>query len=156
MKQLAPLALLLAPLALLAIAACASSARPPSPEVQAHAEGDIAEAVFRYQFQHNASTLQQSAERYCLSLTDERNPDAAFLQRFDAVRPPVVAAERCAKRSSGDLFFRVQKLDWQSDSEVWVRGGYSEGTVSTITETYLVRRKDGRWTVDGSRRETLR
>jgi hypothetical protein len=153
MKQLAPLALLLA---LLAIAACASSAPPPSPEVQAHAEGDIAEAVFRYQFQHNASTLQQNAERYCLSLTDERNPDAAFLQRFEAVRPAVVAAETCAKRSSRDLFFRVQKLDWQSDGEVWVRGGYSEGTVSTITETYLVRRKDGRWTVDGSRRETLR
>ncbi|HEX4495066.1 MAG TPA: hypothetical protein VIE43_05290 [Thermoanaerobaculia bacterium] len=141
---------------LLLIASACASAPPPSPEAQAAAEGDITEAVFRYQFQHNASTLQQSAERYCLTLTDERNPDAAFLRRFEAVRPQVVAAMTCAKGSSGDLFFRVQKLDWQSDAEVWARGGYSEGTVSSITETYLVHRKDGRWTVDGSRRDTLR
>jgi hypothetical protein len=141
---------------LLGVTACASSGPPPSPEAQAHAEGDIAEAVFRYQFEHNASTLRQGAERYCLSLPDERNPDAAFLQRFEAVRPPVVAAGQCAKKASGDLFFRVQKLEWQRDDEIWVRGGYSEGAVSAITETYLVHRKDGRWTVDGSRRETVR
>jgi hypothetical protein len=148
MKPLATLALLLG------MTACASSGPPPSAEAQAHAEGDIAEAVFRYQFEHNASTIRQGAERYCLSLPDEHNPDAVFLQRFEAVRPAVVAAGQCTKKASRDLFFRVQKLDWQSDDEVWVRGGYSEGTLKATAESYQVHRRNGRWTVDGSRRET--
>jgi predicted small lipoprotein YifL len=138
---------------LFALTACASGGPPPSPEAQAVAENDVAEAVFRYQFQHNAATIRDTAERYCLALSDERNPDPVFLHRFEAVRPQVVAAGQCARKAAKDLFFRVQKLDWQGDDEVWVRGGYSEGVLGAISESYRVRRKDGRWTVDGARRE---
>lgn len=138
---------------LLAFTACASAGSPPSPEVQVAAESDIAEAVFRYQFQHNASAIQQTAERYCLSLPGDRNPDSAFLQRFDGTRPPVVAAERCERKSGRDLFFNVQQLDWRSNDEVWVRGGYWEGKLSSSLESYRVRRKNGKWGVDGARRE---
>jgi hypothetical protein len=141
-------------LLLIFASACASGGPPPSRDAQVAAESDIAEAVFRYQFQHNAATIRQTAERYCLSLPDGRNPDAAFLQRFDAVRPPVLAADRCERKAANDLFFRVQMFDWRSDDEVWVRGGWSEGTLHATTESYRVLRKDGRWTVDGSRRET--
>jgi hypothetical protein len=139
---------------LLALTACASTGPVPSPEAQAAAAGDISEAVFRYQFQHNASTLQQTAERYCLFLPDERSPDEAFLRRFDGNSPPVVAGGQCNRQAARDLFFRVQKLDWQSDDEVWARGGFSEGTVRSSIETYQVRRRDGRWVVEGARRET--
>ena|SRR5882757_1160849 len=148
MKRLAPLALLLL------VTACASGGPPPSPEEQAVAATDIAEAVFRYQFQHNASTLQQTAERFCLFLADERSPDAAFLRRFDGNSPPVAAGSQCDRKAARDLFFRVQRLDWQSDDEVWVRGGYSEGTARSAAETFRVHRKDGHWTVDAARRET--
>jgi hypothetical protein len=142
------------PLLLIFASACASTGPVPSPEAQAAAAGDISEAVFRYQFQHNASNLQQTAERYCLFLPDERSPDEAFLRRFDGNSPPVVAGSRCERKAARDLFFRVQKLDWQSDDEVWARGGFSEGTLSSSIETYLVNRRDGRWVVDGARRET--
>jgi hypothetical protein len=135
--------------------ACASTGPVPSAQGQAAAESDIAEAVFRYQFEHNASAIQQAAERYCLSLPDERNPDPAFLHRFDGNRPQVVAAEACERKSGRDLFFRVQKLDWRSDDEVWVRGGYWEGNLSSSAESYRVRRKNGKWTVDGARMEAI-
>jgi hypothetical protein len=141
-------------LLLIFASACAQNSGPvPSPEAQAAAESDVAEAVFRYQFQHNAATIRDTAERYCLALSDERNPDPAFLHRFEAVHPQVMAAGQCARKAAKDLFFRVQQFDWQGSEEVWVRGGYSEGSLKSVGESYRVRRKDGRWTVDGSRRE---
>jgi hypothetical protein len=135
--------------------ACAQNSGPvPSPEAQMAAASEIAEVVFRYQFQHNASTLQQGAERFCLLLPDERSPDEAFLRRFDGNSPAVVAGSRCERKAAGDLFFRIQRLDWQGDDEVWVRGGYSEGTLRSSVESYRVLRRNGRWTVDGARRES--
>src|SRR5215218_4522546 len=56
------------------------------------AEDQIAEAVFRYLFEHNASGIQKGAEKYCLSLPGEKMPGAAFLQRFEGNKPPVLAA----------------------------------------------------------------
>jgi hypothetical protein len=140
---------------LIALTACASAAPVPSPEAQSKATYDIAEAVFRYQFQHNASAIQQTAGRYCLSLPGDRSPDAVFLHRFDGNTPPVLGADDCERKSGKDLFFRVQKVDWQSDDEVWVRGGYFEGNLSSSVESYRVRRKNGKWTVDGARMEAI-
>ncbi len=144
-------------LALALSIACASTTPPasgPAPD-RLTAEPDVAEAVFRYQFQHNASTIQQGADRYCLSLFGDRQPDAAFLHRFDGNHPPVVRADQCQRGSGHDLFFRVQRLDWRSDTEVWVSGGYWETTLSSATESYRVRFKNGRWVVDGARREAV-
>jgi hypothetical protein len=139
----------------LALAACASAGPVPSSEAQSAATSDIAEAVFRYQFRHNASSLQERADRYCLSLPGERSPDAAFLQRFDGNTPPVLGVEECRRKSGKNLLFRVQRLDWRSDDEVWVSGGYWEGNLSSSGESYRVRRKDGKWGVDGARMETI-
>jgi hypothetical protein len=149
MKSLSTLALPLA------AAACVASAPPPSGPDRLTAETDVAEAVFRYQFGHNASAIQQSADHYCLSLPGERPPDAAFLHRFDGNRPPVLRADQCPRGSGHDLFFRVQRLDWRSETEVWVSGGYWEGNLSSSKESYRVRFKDGRWVVDGARMETI-
>ena len=66
----------------------------PSPSRTA-AEDDIAEAVFRYQFDHNASAIQKSAETYCLSLPGETMPSAELLRRFRATirpSPPPISA----------------------------------------------------------------
>ena len=139
-----------------AATACASSAPPPSSgPSRLTAEADIAEAVFRYQFEHNASAIQQKANHYCLSLPDERLPDAAFLHRFDGNKPPVSTAGECERKSGHDLFFRVQRFDWRSDDEVWVRGGYWEANLSSSVESYRVRRKNGKWVVDGARMEAI-
>ena len=142
---------------LVSATACASSAPPPpdSGPGRLAAEADIAEAVFRYQFEHNASGIQQKADHYCLSLPGERSPDAGFLHRFDGNKPPVSTADECERKSGHDLFFRVQHLDWRSEAEVWVRGGYWEGNLSSSTESYRVRRKNGKWVVDGARMEAI-
>jgi hypothetical protein len=149
MKGLAILSLLLI------VGACASGAPPPPAQDRVAAQDEILEAVYRYQFQHNASAIQGKADRYCLTLPQDTNPSEEFLRRFAEIQPPVVDADQCRKKAGRDLFFRVQSLDWRSDEEVWVRGGYWEGNLSSSVEMYRVLRKNGRWIVEGSRMEAI-
>jgi len=150
-----PAVLLLA----LSIAGCASNSpatsSPDAAPSHAAAEPEIFEAVFRYQFDHNASGMQKQAERYCLYLPGEKSPDAAFLQRFEGNKPPVVAAAQCEGRSGKNLFFRINRLQWHRDNEVWARGGYFEGNLSSSIESYRVLLKDGKWVVTGARMEAI-
>ena len=145
---------------LLATTGCAAGSAPPvndpaSSPARAAAEADIAEAVFRYQFDHNASRIQKRAEKYCLSLPGERMPDAEFLKRFEGNHPPAAAADQCERKSGRNLFFRVQKLDWRKDTEVWVRGGYWEANLSSSTEMFRVLNENGKWVVKGARMEMI-
>lgn len=126
-----------------------------APASRSAAEPEIYEAVFRYQFDHNASAIQQKAARFCLSLPGERMPAADFLRRFEGNRPPVVADSQCSRGSRGDLYFRIQKLDWRKDGEVWVRGGYWEGNLSSSTEIYRAVLENGKWVIKGARMETM-
>jgi hypothetical protein len=150
-------------LSLLAMAsACAQNSAPSDPSEQSSAaishtdaEPDIYEAVFRYQFDHNASAIQGRAAKYCLSLPEEKMPSATFLQRFAGNHPPVAAADQCERKSAQDLFFRIQHLDWRKDHEVWVRGGYWEGNLSASTELYRVLNENGKWVVTGARMEAI-
>lgn len=138
---------------------CASDPAPVVPQTtspsRTAAVDDIAEAVFRYQFDHNASALQKSAETYCLSLPGETMPSAEFLRRFQGNHPPVAAANQCERKGVKNLFFRVQKLDWHGDNEVWVRGGYWEGNLSSSVEMYRVVNQNGKWIVKGARMEAI-
>jgi hypothetical protein len=155
MKLKVPALLLL----LLVVASCAHSPAPVSSAgsspTRAAAEPDIAEAVFRYQFDHNASGIQKKAARYCLSFPGDRSPDEAFLQRFAGNQPPVASAEDCERVGGKNLYFRVQRYDWRNDDEVWVRGGYFEGNLSSSVEAFRVVRQNGRWVVKGARMETI-
>jgi hypothetical protein len=85
----------------------------------------------------------------------EASPDADFLRRFEGNKPPVAAADQCERKTGRNLFFRIQNLDWRSDDEVWVRGGYFEGNLSSSIESYRVIRKDGKWVVAGARMEAI-
>ncbi len=141
-------------------AGCAANTAPPaenssaSPSRTAAVE-DIAEAVFRYQFDHNASALQKKAETYCLSLPGETMPSAELLRRFAGNHPPVAAANQCERKGVKNLFFRVQKLDWHGDNEVWVRGGYWEGNLNSSVEMFRVVNQNGKWVVKGARMEAI-
>jgi hypothetical protein len=153
MKNLAILALL----ATLGGCAANANATDPAAANSSHvaAEDEIAEAVFRYLFEHNASGMQKGAEKYCLSLPGEKMPGAAFLQRFEGNKPPVLAADQCDRESGKNLFFRVQKFDWRKDGEVWVRGGYYEGNLSSSIELFQVVNENGKWIVKGARMEAI-
>ena len=126
--------------------------QPPPREVS---EPDILEAVFRYQFEHNASGLQKSAERYCLSVEGDRMPSADFLRRFAGHTPPVTSADQCDRTTGRDLFFLVKDIQRQGENEVWVRGGYWEGNLSSSGELYIVGRENGKWVVKESRMEMI-
>jgi hypothetical protein len=139
---------------------CASSSTgttssPAAAPSHAAAEPEIFEAVFRYQFDHNASGMQKQAERYCLYLPGEASPDSAFLRRFEGNQPPVLAADQCERKSGKNLFFRINKLQWHKDNEAWVRGGYFEGNLSSSVESYRVLLKNGKWVVTGARMEAI-
>ena len=63
---------------------------------------DIREAVFRYQFEHNASGQQQSAHDYYLAIGDQdADPSDEFMKRFAHHKPPVHKAS--ASRMMEDL-----------------------------------------------------
>jgi hypothetical protein len=153
MKNLAILALLAT------LGGCAANGNAADPAAanssRATAEDQIAEAVFRYLFEHNASGMQKDAEKYCLSLPGEKMPGVAFLQRFKGNKPPVLAADQCDRKSGKNLFFRVQKVDWRKDGEVWVRGGYYEGNLSSSIELFQVVNENGKWVVKGARMEAI-
>lgn len=142
----------------LVFTACAQNSTPSdSSETPSRtaAEEEIAAAVFRYQFDHNASAIQKSAAKYCLSLPGEKSPSVAFLQRFEGNKPPVMAAGQCDRKSGKNLFFRIQKIDWREDGEVWVRGGYFEGNLSSSLELFQVVNENGKWVVKGARMEAI-
>ncbi len=139
---------------------CAANSASPAANNSASPDrtasiNDITEAVFRYQFDHNASAIQKRAEKYCLSLPGDRMPGAEFLRRFEGNKPPVAAADHCERKGGKNLFFRVQKFDWHGDDEVWVRGGYWEGNLSSSTELFLVVNRNGKWIVKGARMEAM-
>lgn len=146
----------------IAPAACAQNSSDPSPSQnstispsRAAAEEEIAEAVFRRQFDHNASAIQKNAEKYCLSLPGDKMPSAELLKRFEGNRPPVAAADQCDRKSGKNLFFRINNFNWREDGEVWVRGGYYEGNLSSSLELFQVVNENGKWVVKGQRMEAI-
>ncbi|MHC4200916.1 MAG: hypothetical protein ACYSU0_13065 [Planctomycetota bacterium] len=121
-------------------------------------EDDIREAVFRWQFAHNASALQQKAKAYYLSFGGGQDPGDAFIERFGSHVPPVKKLSQCETggrgsqvkdRGTGErgLIFRVTKIVWRSGTEVEVTGGYCEANMSGSTIIWRVVREGGRWVV---------
>jgi hypothetical protein len=118
---------------------------------------DIQEAVFRYQFEHNASSLKQSADYYCLGTRDRGDPSKQLMQRFADHSPPVVAVSKCridahmgvsrAQVAGSGLIFNVTDIKWLSPSEVEVSGGYYEGGLSSSGDVYRVKLIEGVWRV---------
>jgi hypothetical protein len=55
------------------------------------------------------------------------------------------------------LIFRVGKIEWVSDTELTVGGGYEEANLSSSGNKYTVKKQDGKWTTgQGSLRPTAK
>ena len=123
---------------------------------------DIREAVFRYQFEHNESGLQQTANYYFIGLHNPgdsifyRDLSDSFLSRFSGNIPPVKKVSQCDESFNGvfdkdtgerGLIFRIESITFQSDEEVEVRGGYFEGGLSASGNIYTVKKVQGVWQV---------
>lgn len=126
-------------------------------------EDDIRETVFRYQFQHNVSGQQQNAKVYFLSigtLSGSRDPSDEFMKRFQGHKPPVkkvsqaiASVEGVIDKDTGErgLIFRVTRIEWKSEVEVEVEGGYFESGLSASGNIYLVRQEGEKWVVKEDR-----
>jgi len=105
---------------------------------------DIAETTFRYQFENNVSGQQQKAPAYFLSLFG-KDPAPEFLKRFAGHKPPV------RKGSEFEIFkgikFSVTLIKRVTRDKVEVSGGYYEAGLSASGNTYVLEKKNGRWTV---------
>jgi hypothetical protein len=121
-------------------------------------EDDIREAVFRYQFDHNASGQQRNAQVYCLAVGDKQgDPSEQLIKRFGDHTPPVRKMSECStspvkgvvekRTGKRGLVFRVTNIRWISELEVEVAGGYYEAGLSSSGNTYTVTKPHGRWEV---------
>ena len=116
---------------------------------------DIAEAVFRYQFEHNASGVKTNAAAYFISIKGQDITDA-FMKKFEGHQPPVKRASESASKSNGvvdpttgmpAVVFGIEQIRLMSPEEAIVEGGYFEGGLSSSGNTFTVRRENGKWVV---------
>jgi len=107
---------------------------------------DVCEAVFRYQFGHNASGAQQRAKAYFLSVCGS-DPPAEFLRRFERHRPLVKPGSQF--KVGAGLQFRIGSFKWTGETTAEVEGGYYEGNLSSSGNTYKIQKTDAGWKVTG-------
>jgi hypothetical protein len=118
-------------------------------------EDNIREAVFRYLFWHNASSLQFGARVYYLSVGYDEDPTDEFISRFKGHTPPVKKLSllkdelKVINRERGNwgLIFTVAIIQPLTRNKVIVDGGYYEGPLSSSGNTYTVERVRGKWVV---------
>ena len=117
---------------------------------------NVAEAVFRHQFDHNASGLRRDADYFFIAL-DKGDPPQALLARFANERPPVLPASLAASSAGGGikhkdsggrgLIFRIGSIKWPDANTAEVEGGYYEAGLSSSGNVYRVERRGGKWFV---------
>ena len=149
---------LLAVVVALVICGCSSN---PRVAAQLSEEDKIREAVFRHQFEFNASGLGNSAYAYFLSIEGGNDPSPELLEQFSGHRPPVkpvtasVLEPGTAQVLDRDsrlpgLIFMIKEILWLSDDEVEVEGGYEEASENGAGNMYRLKKEDGRWRVVAS------
>jgi hypothetical protein len=154
-KALALAVLMIGSLFLLGIYAAPAQQQQTKPKLTQADEEDIREAVFRYQFWHNASAKQQRAKVYFLSIGDDKDPRDAFMARFDKHKPPVKKLSQATgnfgvvdkKTGERGLIFSVTTIEPVDEDKVMVEGGYYEDGLSSSGNVYTVERKNHKWVV---------
>jgi hypothetical protein len=127
---------------------------------------DIREAVFRWQFDNNASGQQTNAQVYFLEIgTNGGDPADEFMKRFAEHKPPVRKKSECSadirngvldkKTGEHGLIFRVWSIKWNSDTEVEARGGYYEGGRSASSNIYTLKLEKSKWKVINDKLVTI-
>ena len=129
---------------------------PDSKRELTNAEQDeIREAVFRYQFEHNASGQQQTAKVYFLSFGKDQEPSDEFIARFKDHKPPVKKRSQSKgqfeviDKETGErgLIFSAVSIQVIDTNTVEVDGGYYEAGLSASGNVYTVKRNHGKWIV---------
>jgi hypothetical protein len=127
-------------------------------ESQLSEEDRIHEAIFRYQFENNASGWGKEANVYFLSVGNYEDPSPELLEQFSG-HIPVVKPVSASTLEPGTaqvldietglpgLIFRVDGIRWLSDNEVEVDGGYDEASESATGNIYRAIKQSDGWEV---------
>jgi len=141
-----------------AVSGCSSSI--PASKI----DPEVAEATFRYQFEHNESGLKTAANVYCIGFSAEsaddrmtQDPSPDFLRRLSDVTPPVKAYSQCSRTvgqsvidqvtGKSGLIFRIGFVKCADASHCEVEGGYYEANESASGNTYYLEKHDNEWVV---------
>ena len=126
-------------------------------------EEDIREAVFRHQLEFHA---RDKNKIYFLGV-GEKAVDASpeLMKRFANQRPAVkkasdsqyIQGKGIIDKKTGErgLALMARTIKWISDTEVEVRGGYFRDEEAAASNTYRVRKQDGRWKVTKDKRNWI-
>jgi len=119
---------------------------------------DVFEAVFRYQFAHNASGAQPNVGPFFLALDKKTDPPAELMGRFSGDKPVVmpmsqadISPSKGVRQRNGSggkgLLLYLGTITWIDMDTAEVIGGYYEGNLSASKNIYRIVRKNGRWSV---------
>lgn len=116
---------------------------------------DVAEALFRHQFENNASGRQSSVGAFCLAFAKETSPSPQFMSRFAAEEIAVKAVGKCKwienHWTDGDggnsIVFYINDIVCEDKEICRATGGYSEASLSASGNNYELKLQDSRWTV---------
>jgi len=120
---------------------------------------DIREAVFRHQFELNASGAGSDVGARCIGVGDRaQDPSETFLARFVGIVPPVLKSTDCAMDqtrthlvvvASGQpaLRFNCAEIHRRWDGSVDAEGGFYAGNLSASGNEYRLKKVNGKWIV---------
>jgi hypothetical protein len=134
------------------VSGCAPNLNKADKELQ------IQQAVFRYQFGHNAAANKY--EIFCIAIREGKTASdapAKLIQGLNDATHKVVKSSDCnenegngvTERASGKpaLMLNVGQVEWLATDEVVVEGGYYEASLSSSGNTYRLKKISGAWRV---------
>ncbi len=138
------------------LAALLFAVASPSGSTTNDIDRDMAEAIFRYQFEHNGSGQQTNAGAYFIALGG-KDPDDAFVKRFEGHCPPVKKWSQCSTENmcvtdketlKQGVVFSIEEIVATGTDSAEANGGYYENGMSASGNTYYLKRKKGIWVVE--------
>ncbi len=115
---------------------------------------DIAEALFRYQFQHYSHLLPYGGA-YFIRLYG-KDPDDALLIRFQGHNPPVRRVSECSTKNMKVIDMQTQKLGLllyiqaitlRNNESAQADGGFYLHGLAASGNTYFLKKENGKWMV---------
>ncbi len=146
---------------LLTLASCSSNTSETSPSAMV-LEGEdleIAEALFRYQFEHSCMVkeMRSPVDHYFLAVGDGQDPPAELMERPSGHSPRIWPISKSTNRldsglpaqhvehGGSGLIFWIERITWIDEDSVEVEATDFQSGASAAEGTYDLEKQEGRW-----------